>query len=83
MPAQQKKQALTRPSATLQEAQARLEKIFASIRTQKELDEISDVIVNYLSEKIDSETDVIVAEKSLQPADFVKIANTHIRRKKR
>lgn len=68
-------------SAAVREAQARLGKIFSAISTPKELDEITSVVTDYLSVKIDRETDAIVASEGLEPDDFRKLAQTHIRRK--
>ncbi len=68
-------------SAAVREAQARLGKIFFAISTSKELDEITGVVTDYLSAKIDRETDAIVAREGLEPDDFRKLAQTHIRRK--
>ncbi len=76
MPVQEEK-----TSAAVREAQARLGKIFSAISTPEELDEITGVVTNYLSARIDRETDAIVASKGLEPDDFRKLAQTHIRRK--
>lgn len=69
-------------TAPVREAQARLAKIFGTIRSKRQLDQITGVIVAHLRAETDGEASRIVEEKGLKPADFKKIASGHRRAKK-
>lgn len=69
-------------TAPVREAQARLAKIFGTIRSKRQLDRITNAVVAHLRVETDRESSRIVAEKGLEPADFKKIAAGHRRSKK-
>jgi len=69
-------------NTTFNNAQIEILKMFSRPMKKKDLLELKKILIDFLSKKIDDESDKIWEKKKLTQVDLDKFLNTHIKRKK-